>query len=267
MARTLDLQQREPAGAVAAAAERARAWRDAHPRVERVAIAVVLAAAWTVGYQLIGRAIDPRRAVSLRTPLDAAIPFVPETIFLYGLVYGAALYPLFVVRSLPLLRRAALAYALVIGGSLLCFGLFPVTCAGLRPPLAAVDPRTLCGWGVRLVYDLDPPVNLFPSLHVGLAAIGALVAWRADRRAGALAVLIVLLTIVSITTVKQHYLVDAVAALLLVWLVHRRVLRDWTPPAGDGPLAYSWRGPAAYVVFQAGLYALCALAFAAGVRA
>jgi hypothetical protein len=244
---------------------RAGDFLDVRPRTERVLTAVILALAWTGGYQTIGWSIDGGRAVSLATPLDGAIPFIPETVYLYGLVYGAALYPLFVVRSRALLRRTALAYVVVIAVSLACFVVFPVTCAALRPPLAEVDPGTLHGWGLRLIYRLDPPANLFPSLHVGLAAIGAAAAWRACPRHALLAVGIVAGTVLSVCTVKQHFVADAVAALALVALVDQRLLRTFRPP-DDEPLAYGWRGPAGYVVLQLGLYGALALAFAAGVR-
>jgi membrane-associated phospholipid phosphatase len=245
-------------------ARRAVVWRDAHPLGERLLIAAGLAVAWTVSYHVLARIIDAGRAVSLRTPFDAAVPFLPWTIVGYGLCYGAALYPAFVVRSPALLRRIALAYVVVIAASLACFVLFPVTSAGFRPPLSEIDARTLVGWAVRLVYALDPPMNLFPSLHVGLAAIGAAGACRASPRLGAPAVGIVALTIISVCTVKQHYLVDAVAALLLVALVDHALLRGYDP--GDGPRAFTWRGVAGYFVLQAGLYGVLTLAFLAGVR-
>lgn len=241
-------------------------WIDQHPFAERVLLAVTIAASWSAGYHAIGWTTDPGRAVALDTALDRAIPFVPEAVYLYGLVYGASLYPLFVVRSRDLLRRAALAYVLVIAASLLCFVLFPVTCAGLRPPLEAIDASTLHGWGVRLVYALDPPTNLFPSLHVGMAAIGAVAAWRASPRLALPAVGILVATVVSICMVKQHFVVDAVGAFLVVAVVHDRVLRPFRPAPGDEPLAFGWWGTIGYLVLQVGMYALLALAFALGVR-
>lgn len=248
------------------------AWRDAagcldrHPLAERVLLAVSIAASWIAGYHAIGWSTDLGQAVALDTALDRAIPFVPETVYLYGLVYAASLYPLFVIRSRALLRRTAVAYVAVIAASLVCFLLFPVTCAGFRPPLEAIDAGTLHGWGVRLVYALDPPTNLFPSLHVGLAAVGAAAAWRASPRLALPAIGILVATVVSILTTKQHFLVDALAALLVVGVVHDRVLRPFRPASTDEPLAFSWWGPAGYLVLQLGLYALLAVAFVAGVR-
>jgi hypothetical protein len=254
------------AASVGAAWRDAARWIDAHPLGERVLLAAAIATSWSAGYHAIGWTTDVGAAVALGTALDRAVPFVPETVYLYGLVYAASLYPLFAIRSRALLRRAALAYVLVIAASLTCFALFPVTCAGFRPPLEALEARTLHGWALRLVYTLDPPTNLFPSLHVGLAAIGAAATWQASRALAVPAVGILAATLVSILTVKQHFLVDALAALLVVSLVHDQVLRPFRPAPGDEPLAFSWRGPTGYLVLQVGLYALLALAYVAGVR-
>lgn len=247
-------------------AHRGAAWLEAHPLAERAIIAVTVSTLWTGGYHLIGWTTDPTRTTSLATGLDRAIPFVPETVYLYGLVYGAALYPLFALRSRRLLHRTVLAYLLVIGASLTCFALFPVSCASLRPPLEAVDERTLHGWGLRLIYTLDPPTNLFPSLHVGLAAIGAASLRRASRGHGWLAGSIVAATVVSICTVKQHFVVDAVAALALVAVVDDRVLRPFQADPAEGPPAFSWPAAAGYLALQAGIFGLCGLAFLTGVR-
>lgn len=247
-------------------AHRGAAWLDAHPLAERLLIGVTVMTLWTGGYHLIGWGTDPARTRSLATGLDRAIPFVPETVYLYGLVYGAALYPLFALRSRRLLHRTTLAYLLVIGVSLGCFALFPVSCAAFRPPLAALDEQTLHGWGLRLIYALDPPTNLFPSLHVGLATIGAASLSRAGRGHGLIAGAVVAATLVSICTVKQHFLVDAVGALLVVAVVDDRVLRPFRAEPDELPLAFSWPAAAGYVALQASIYAACGLAFLSGVR-
>src|SRR5690606_37265290 len=123
----LDLR---PEGGLERARRDAARWIEARPLAERALLAAAIGAVWVAGYHVIGWSTDPARALALDTALDRAIPFVPETVYLYGLVYPASLYPLFVIRSRALLRRAALAYVLVIVASLLCFVLLPVTCAG-----------------------------------------------------------------------------------------------------------------------------------------
>ena len=136
---------------------------------ERAAIASLILASYVAGYFTIGWTTDSGRARSLATPLDALIPFVPETIFLYAWVYTAMVFPLFVVRSPALFRRVGLAYAIVIAACLAVFLVYPVTAVDLRPDVGALDASRFAGWGVKLVYTLDPPYNLFPSLHLAVA--------------------------------------------------------------------------------------------------
>lgn len=248
-------------------AHRGAVWLDAHPLAERVLIAVTVTTLWSGGYHLIGWGTDPARTTSLATGLDRAIPFIPETVYLYGLVYGAALYPLIALRSRRLLYRTTLAYLLVIGASLTCFMVFPVAGVDFRPPVSSLDEQTLHGWSLRLIYTLDPPANMFPSLHVGLAAIAAASLWRAHRGHGLLAGAIVGATLVSICTVKQHFLADAVGALVVAAVVDDRVLRPVRADPADGPVAFSWPGAVGYLALQTGIYAACGAAFLAGVRA
>jgi len=67
---------------------------------------MLLLIVWASGYYAIALTIDPRAARSLGTALDAAIPFIPATVYLYSWVYTAMLYPLFTVRCIRLFRRS-----------------------------------------------------------------------------------------------------------------------------------------------------------------
>ncbi len=242
---------------------------DARPRAalrEKVLLVVALAVYTFVGYFAVGLATDPAQARSLGTWVDDAIPFVPWTIYLYAWVYTAMLYPAFVVRCRWLFRRVALAYAVVATASVACWVAFPVTSIGIRPDLATIDPGTFHGWGLRVNLALDPPTNLFPSLHLSVATLAALCAAKADRRAGLLAVPIVLGIAVAICTVKQHFVVDGVAGVALGALAYRLVVHP-APTAGRPPeeLAHARFGPLSYYAFHASAYAALWVAWALGV--
>jgi len=73
---------------------------------EKLALVMLLLIVWASGYYAIALTIDPRAARSLGTALDAAIPFIPATVYLYSWVYTAMLYPLFTVRCIRLFRRS-----------------------------------------------------------------------------------------------------------------------------------------------------------------
>jgi hypothetical protein len=202
---------------------------------------------------------------TLRTRWDDAIPFLPWTIYLYTWVYTSAFYPVFVIRSPRLYWRMVAAYVVLVTVSLGCFLLFPVTSVGLRPPVAALDDQTFTGWGVRLTYFIDPPVNLFPSLHMGFAALAVLASRAASRTLGACAVPIAACIAVSICTTKQHFLADGAAAIGLaaaIWWFMARGLR--VDPQESR--SYGARGVLWYPVFQGFFYAAFYVAFRTGLR-
>jgi hypothetical protein len=220
--------------------------------LERLAIAVGMLAFAFGGYFGIGHATDPTAASSLATSLDAAIPFVPESIWVYAAVYVMITLPIFVIDSPALFRRIAVAYAAIVVVCLSCFALFPVSGAGLRPSLEDVEASAFVLWGLQLNYALDPPVNLFPSLHVAGATIAALAAGRARRAWGIGAGLVVAAVSVAVCTVKQHFWVDAAAGVALAWAAHTALVRPFRLPPGERAA----RGPASLAAFGAFLAAV-----------
>lgn len=226
-------------------------WRTA---TARATVALSISISLIVAYNLVGRVLAPERARSIGTALDDAIPFVPWTVLLYSWVYTSMLLPLFAIRSPALFRRTVVAYLVVIAVSLATFVAWPVSGVALRPDHAALDTTTFVEWGVRLTYAVDPPYNLFPSLHLSIAVTSALAVWRARPAFGLLAGAVAACIAVSILTMKQHFIADGVAALCLagvVWWFVVRPFRDGT----DGPAAYSWRGPLAWLAFHCAVYA------------
>jgi hypothetical protein len=218
------------------------------------------------GYYAVGLTTDPLKARSLETALDRAIPFVPWTIYLYAWVYTAMFYPVFVVRCPYLFRRVALAYVVTAAISMSCWIAWPVTSATIRPEIAPLGVAEFHLWGLRLNYALDPPTNLFPSLHLSVATLACLGAGTARRAAGFLLVPVVAIA-VAITTVKQHFVADGVAGLLLgltIWSLLIRPARVAGRPIEDvaHPLPYA----AGYYVFHACVYGVMFVAYRNGLR-
>lgn len=217
--------------------------------------AIVVPFAW------VGVTADPAAGASLRTALDDAIPFVPASVYLYSCVYTSMLYPLFTVRDEALWRRCLAAYGVVAALSVATYLVFPVTAVGLRPDVSGLDPSSFHNWGVRLTFFVDPATNLFPSLHVSVAFIATLAAWRARALYGWLALPGALGILVSISTMKQHFVADGLGALVVVGVAWRLTLASY--PASRIPVgrrALTWRGPAAFaalhVLFYASFYTL-----------
>jgi membrane-associated phospholipid phosphatase len=211
-------------------------------RAERPLLTLGVALFFLVGYFAVGHADHRTVLLDLATPLDGLIPFVPASIWVYLWVFPAALIPLFVVRCPRLFRRTAFAYAIAIAMSLCCFALLPITSQHLRADASTLDPRRASDWAVALVYALDPPYNLLPSLHLSIVTLAALSAWMASRRYGAIAFVGLLLVAVAVCTVKQHFVLDVLGGLALGFLVGAATLGRYRAPPDRSP-AYSWRGP------------------------
>lgn len=233
----------------------------------RTFVAMAVLGYFAAGVAVIGAISANVPVHRLTTSFDAAIPFVPWTIFIYSWAYTLGLYPLFVVRCPRLFRRVALAYVTVLTVQFFCFLIFPVTSLGLRADPSMLDLSTFAGWGVRITYAIDPPYNLFPSMHVSLALVGAYSAWKASRLYGSLAAIVTAGIVLTICTTKQHYVIDGVVGLALGALVSRLVLEPYE--AEGVPMherRYGAAGAAAYFAFHAAFYLAFYVAFRAGLR-
>jgi hypothetical protein len=207
--------------------------------------AAALLALWGVGYFLIPNAVVTRQARDLATPFDSAIPFLGWTVWIYlaGLALIAA--PVFALRAEPAFRRAAGSCALIVLASLACFVAMPVSSPGLREAAVMAGPDSLTAWAVRALHGIDPPGNLFPSLHVSLSALACWSIAEAQPRwrwalCAALAVIAV-----SVATTKQHLLLDVLGGLVLAWAVCAR--------GGSGGALWAVRGSLASVSIVFGL--------------
>lgn len=227
------------------------------------AILVGLLCLWTFGgYYLIGLTFDPSKAASLNTSIDDAIPFLPSFMWAYEGVYTALLYPVFVVRCQRLFRRVAWGYFWVATVSIVIWALFPVAATNLRPDVTHLDTSVFHCWGLRVNYALDPPLNLFPSLHVAIATLAALSAYKARPLYGALGAVGAVLITLSTVFVKQHFVADGVGGIVLAALVYRFTIagyqRDFAEPEA---VAYSWRGPLGYALFHLSLVVVFLMAW------
>ena len=220
---------------------------------ERAVLTVSLIVFFIAGYFGIGLSRAPEQARELKLFVDDKIPFIAQSVWIYLLIFPSALIPLFVVRCQRLFRRTAVAYAAAISFSLICFAVFPVTSTRLRVNQAALDLTRASDWAVATLYSIDPPYNLFPSLHLSIAVLAAFAAWKAARVYGAATFVTLVFIGVSVCTVKQHVVLDALSGVALGAVVGGLVLRPYRPDAGVEP-AYSWRGPLLYVAFLAVVY-------------
>jgi membrane-associated phospholipid phosphatase len=157
--------------------------------------------------------------IFLETPLDRALPVVP----IFAIPY-LSLIPYIAVSILAFLfirarvyRSAAMTMIIVWFISYACYFFLQSDVA--RPAITGTDPFSAM---VRSIYAGDRPYNDFPSLHTSLSTIIAIHWWRIDRPIGIAATVWTALIVASTVLIKQHYLADVVAGLVL------GVVASWT---------------------------------------
>ena len=187
-----------------------------------VSVPMVLLVALVPFYIFIAAWIPKTALHAPAMQLDAAIPLQPAWAIVYGALYlFLIVLPVFIVRQPEHIRRTVLAYLMVWLTAFVCFFVYPTV--AMRPV------RVLGGdfgaWGLRALYDMDPPYNCFPSIHVAHSFVSALTCWRVHRRLGIVATLCAALVGVSTLFTKQHYVVDVVAGALLAFVAYVIFLR------------------------------------------
>lgn len=154
----------------------------------------------------------------LSTGLDSAIPFVPAFIVIYVLAYIQ-----WVVGYILIARDSEERCYRVLSGEmltkLLCgliFLLLPTRM--VRPEVTGTDVFSRM---TALIYALDTPENLFPSIHCvesWLCFRGAIGAKKLGKGYKIGCLVFTLLVFASVLLVKQHLVADILPAILLAEL-------------------------------------------------
>lgn len=157
------------------------------------------------------------------TPWDGLIPLVPEFIWVYFSFFIFILLPIWLVdaRDVDALGKRQVIATVICG---LVFALFPANLAFERVVPDAEPYRSI----FTLMFAVDKPHNLLPSLHIvytvatGLALVRT--QWSLGRH-GLCAFLLIwgLAICASTMLVHQHHVLDVLTAMLLVallqWLI------------------------------------------------
>jgi membrane-associated phospholipid phosphatase len=197
----------------------------AHFQGYKWALGLMAAVVQSAVYFAIGYARSPRSRTLLLTSLDTSLPFWPWTVWCY-LPFYAAIFVMAMVgfRSRRLFQRALVGvYATMLVGALghlLVRAEYPRPL--VSPPYADLS-QAFLGW----VQGVDPPGNVFPSLHVAHTSALALVLLRDRPRLGAVAVVMALMLALSTLTTKQHFVADVVSGFAMAAVTRALVLRPF----------------------------------------
>jgi membrane-associated phospholipid phosphatase len=163
--------------------------------------------------------------------LDNAIPFVPEMVIFYVYLF----YPLVILTMLYFAfveykKGYALGWSLVIINAIavLIYIVFPVSTYWWRQDLLA-HPIVGNFWANQVynIYAEDPSFNCFPSLHAAVSTIcfytwfrySKIKASNVTKGVTIAAFTIAAGVILSTLFIKQHYIADEVAGILLAWII------------------------------------------------
>ena len=196
------------------------------------ACGLTAAAIQTTIYFVVGQAHLSRSTEILRTRLDDAIPFLPVTSWFYLPIYAG----IFIIAIIGFgtrvhfdraLRGVFLVMLVGLVGHLLVGAEYPRPL--LKPPHASLSAAFLA-----LVQAIDPPGNVFPSLHVAHTSSLALILHHENPRLGRVVMGLAALLALSTLTTKQHFIADVVAGFALAALSRVVVLRG-VPRGGLPP--------------------------------
>lgn len=167
-------------------------------------------------------ALTARRAqgLSLYADWELAIPFVPGFIVVYASIAVLLNLPLFMLQRHEL-RPFAMAFALATLAAGVSFVLLPATLGFARPV-------TVPGFeaAYALLYRLDLPHNLVPSLHVTYSTLTVLAVSQGKRllTRGILRTWLAAIAVAVLLT-HQHHVLDVVSGLLLGAICYRAYRR------------------------------------------
>lgn len=162
--------------------------------------------------------------------LDDLIPFCEWFLIPYAswfiLLVGAPVYFLFTDK-----RDFLKLCGIMFNGMtfcLLCYLLFP---NGLQLRPEVTGDNFLCTIA-KLLYTIDTPTNVCPSIHVASTAAVCLVVWRAKQFQGRPVIKAVMLlwsTLIILSTVflKQHSVIDVVCGILLSLVLYWIAYSPW----------------------------------------
>ena len=193
-------------------AARLRAWFMA--RMWRIPLAFMLVHISLYG--ILTRVNLPRHLVECS--LDRAIPYIPAFIVPYYLWF--ALVPATLLTYLLLDRKSFLRLCIImLGGIVICDIIFLIYPSEVRLWPEDVGDSIFAPL-VALIYAVDRPVNVFPSIHVSTTVAIFLVNMRSKLFRGkhVLKLLSLLVTVaiwLSTMFVKQHSVIDGVAGAAL----------------------------------------------------
>jgi len=147
------------------------------------------------------------------TSIDLAIPFIPETIWIYITNFLLMLYAIFAIENFNDILIGSIMAVLI---SVLCFIYFPSDYPRELYPIT----EGFYGWAFSVLRSTDMPNNTFPSLHISLTWL-LTVSLIKESKKKCINIYLIIYTILlslSVLTTKQHFIADVFGGIAVAWL-------------------------------------------------
>jgi len=141
---------------------------------------------------------------------------MPFLVWIYLCIYPLFVLPFLFIRDKQFFRLFSFSYILVMCICYVCYLLIPVSFTR-RPDL---EVTTFSTFALSIIYKADNSWNCFPSTHVAMSLLASLTILEVHRIRGILATLLTVLIAASTVLIKQHYVIDVVAAMVLTFGVY-----------------------------------------------
>lgn len=156
--------------------------------------------------------------------LDNQIPFIPQMALIYNIFYPMIFIAFFFIYP----HDKDTYYKGIIAGTMgyliadTIFMIYPVEM--IRPDISNLNIDPISNLLIYLTYKYDTPaINCFPSMHCVFcfqAIYSTLKCINLNKKYRIITVIILFLISISTLLVKQHYVFDVLAALLIVIVVN-----------------------------------------------
>ena len=162
-----------------------------------------------------------------QTQWDQLIPLVPAFIIPYVLYFPLLVVPFWMAYKQDSNEDLfAVATTFFVAATIcnLIFVLFPTTIN--RPP---IPDESVFAEAVRLLHAYDGSTAMLPSGHVTYSLLANLVTWHFNKILAYVLLPITLLIMSATVLIKQHYILDIFAGIVVAvgvyWFVFRRAFR------------------------------------------
>ncbi len=169
-----------------------------------------------------------------RTWIDFAVPFMPNTVWIYLSEYAFFPAVYLLCRNYINLNKYFYSFIALQLTSVLIFFVWPTTYPRAEFPLTA-DINAITYFAFSSLRQTDTPASCCPSLHVSSVYLSVFL-FREERRNLLLPFFIWGTAIAATTlTTKQHYLIDVITGFLMAvlfhWIFHSLI--NYRPLDGD----------------------------------